>query len=76
MGAAGIASWRSSARLSGWKSVPKGLICTSNFVACIFLPMVCAKQDPRLTTLEEWLMGKGEAGMGKSIDQRMGEVTN
>jgi hypothetical protein len=34
--------------------------------------MVCAKQEPRLTTLEEWLMGKLEAGMGKSIDQRMG----
>jgi hypothetical protein len=45
---------------------------TSNFAACIFLQMVCAKQEPRLTTLEEWLMGKGEAGMGKSIDQRMG----
>ena len=28
--------------------------------------MVCAKQEPKLTTLEGWLMGKGKAGMGKS----------
>jgi len=33
--------------------------------------MVCAKQEPRLSTLELWLMGKEEAGMGKSMAQRM-----